>query len=79
VDLVLAPGNWRVIFRIEDGEALEVNYLDYHKELSTYANEESAPSRRNHPRLVHRAVGADNYPVTPFARPEPDPSSSNIQ
>lgn len=23
-------GNWRVIFRFEDGRAVDVNYLDYH-------------------------------------------------
>jgi len=23
-------GNWRVIFRFEDGQAVDVDYLDYH-------------------------------------------------
>ena len=23
-------GNWRIIFRLEDGDAYEVDYLDYH-------------------------------------------------
>jgi proteic killer suppression protein len=27
---VSASGNWRVIFRFEDGEALDVDYIDYH-------------------------------------------------
>jgi proteic killer suppression protein len=27
---VSVSGNWRVIFRFEEGEALSVNYLDYH-------------------------------------------------
>jgi toxin HigB-1 len=27
---VSASGNWRVIFRFEDGEALDVDYVDYH-------------------------------------------------
>lgn len=27
---VSASGNWRVIFRFEDGEAVDVDYLDYH-------------------------------------------------
>ncbi|MGA3230617.1 MAG: type II toxin-antitoxin system RelE/ParE family toxin, partial [Candidatus Binatus sp.] len=27
---VSVSGNWRVIFRFEDGEALDVDYLDYH-------------------------------------------------
>lgn len=27
---VSVSGNWRVIFRFEDGEALNVDYLDYH-------------------------------------------------
>ena len=27
---VSISGNWRVIFRLEDGEALDVDYLDYH-------------------------------------------------
>ena len=27
---VSVSGNWRVTFRFEDGEAVEVNYLDYH-------------------------------------------------
>jgi toxin HigB-1 len=27
---VSVSGNWRVIFRFEDGEALDVDYVDYH-------------------------------------------------
>jgi proteic killer suppression protein len=27
---VWVSGNWRVIFRMEDGEAYDVDYLDYH-------------------------------------------------
>ncbi len=27
---VTVRGNWRVIFRFEDGHALDVDYLDYH-------------------------------------------------
>lgn len=27
---VSVSGNWRVIFRFEEGEALSVDYLDYH-------------------------------------------------
>ena len=27
---VSVSGNWRVIFRFEDGDAHDVNYLDYH-------------------------------------------------
>jgi toxin HigB-1 len=27
---VSVSGNWRIIFRFEDGEALNVDYLDYH-------------------------------------------------
>jgi len=27
---VSVSGNWRVIFRLEDGEAVDVDYLDYH-------------------------------------------------
>jgi proteic killer suppression protein len=27
---VTVRANWRVIFRFEDGDALEVSYLDYH-------------------------------------------------
>ena len=27
---VSVSGSWRVIFRFEDGEALDVNYVDYH-------------------------------------------------
>jgi proteic killer suppression protein len=27
---VSVSGNWRVIFRFEDGEVLDVDYLDYH-------------------------------------------------
>lgn len=27
---VKVSGNWRVIFRFEDGRASDVNYLDYH-------------------------------------------------
>ena len=27
---VSVSGNWRVIFRFEDGQAIEVNLLDYH-------------------------------------------------
>jgi proteic killer suppression protein len=27
---VSVSGNWRVIFRFEDGEALNVDYVDYH-------------------------------------------------
>ena len=27
---VKVSGNWRVIFRFEDGDALDVDYLDYH-------------------------------------------------
>ena len=27
---VKVSGNWRVIFRFEDGDAFDVNYIDYH-------------------------------------------------
>lgn len=27
---VKVSGNWRVIFRLEDGDVLDVDYLDYH-------------------------------------------------
>ena len=27
---VSVSGNWRVIFRFEDGDAYDVDYLDYH-------------------------------------------------
>jgi proteic killer suppression protein len=27
---VWVSGNWRVTFRFEEGEAVEVDYLDYH-------------------------------------------------
>jgi len=27
---VSVSGNWRVTFRFEDGDALDVDYLDYH-------------------------------------------------
>jgi proteic killer suppression protein len=27
---VTVTGNWRIIFRFQDGQALDVNYLDYH-------------------------------------------------
>ena len=27
---VSVSGNWRVTFRFEDGEAVDVDYLDYH-------------------------------------------------
>ena len=27
---VSVSGNWRVTFRFEDGEAVDVNYVDYH-------------------------------------------------
>ena len=27
---VTVSGNWRVIFRFEDGDVLDVDYLDYH-------------------------------------------------
>ncbi len=27
---VKVSGNWRVIFRFEDGDAYDVDYLDYH-------------------------------------------------
>ena len=27
---VNVSGNWRIIFRLEDGDAYEVDYLDYH-------------------------------------------------
>ena len=27
---VRASGNWRVVFRFEDGEAVDVNLIDYH-------------------------------------------------
>ena len=27
---VTVRGNWRVIFRFSDGEALDINYVDYH-------------------------------------------------
>ena len=26
----LGPGNWRVVFRFEDGEAVDVGRIDYH-------------------------------------------------
>ena len=27
---VKVSGNWRIVFRFEDGDARDVNYLDYH-------------------------------------------------
>lgn len=27
---IAVSGNWRVIFRIEDGDVVDVDYLDYH-------------------------------------------------
>lgn len=27
---VTVSGNWRVIFRFENGDALDIDYLDYH-------------------------------------------------
>ena len=27
---VTVSGNWRVIFRLENGEAIDVDYIDYH-------------------------------------------------
>ncbi|MCY4238892.1 MAG: type II toxin-antitoxin system RelE/ParE family toxin [Rhodospirillaceae bacterium] len=27
---VSVPGNWRVTFRFEDGQAVDVDYVDYH-------------------------------------------------
>jgi len=27
---VMVSGNWRVIFRFENGNAIDVDYLDYH-------------------------------------------------
>jgi proteic killer suppression protein len=27
---VMVSGNWRVIFRFVEGEALDVDYVDYH-------------------------------------------------
>ncbi len=27
---VSVSGNWRVIFRFEDGHAVDINYTDYH-------------------------------------------------
>ena len=27
---ILVSGNWRVTFRIEDGDVIDVDYLDYH-------------------------------------------------
>jgi proteic killer suppression protein len=27
---VRATGNWRIVFRLEDGEALDVDLIDYH-------------------------------------------------
>jgi proteic killer suppression protein len=27
---VMVSGNWRVIFRFEQGDVLDVDYLDYH-------------------------------------------------
>lgn len=27
---VMVSGNWRVIFRFENGDALDIDYLDYH-------------------------------------------------
>ena len=29
---VSVSGNWRVTFRFEDGNAVDVDYLDYHQE-----------------------------------------------
>ena len=29
---VSVSGNWRVTFRFEDGNAMDVDYLDYHQE-----------------------------------------------
>lgn len=27
---VIVPGNWRIIFRFENGNVIDVDYLDYH-------------------------------------------------
>jgi toxin HigB-1 len=43
---VTVRANWRVIFRFAEGEALDVDYVDYHCKELTYADEEpTAPWR----------------------------------
>jgi proteic killer suppression protein len=55
---VTVSGNWRVIFRFEGGDALDVDYIDYQYEVY-YANEKPATPWRNHPRLISCATQAD--------------------
>jgi proteic killer suppression protein len=33
---VTVSGNWRVIFRLENGDALDVDYLDYHSHFPAF-------------------------------------------
>ncbi len=43
---IRVSGNWRIIFRFKDGDAFDVNLIDYHYERSyKHGNEKSTTSR----------------------------------
>ena len=47
---VRVSGNWRIVFRFVEGEAVDVDLIDYHW-LTEAPNGESDTSRRKHPQL----------------------------
>jgi hypothetical protein len=50
---VTVRANWHVTFRFEEGEACDVDLVDYHEEETSYAYEEPTPSRPHCSARVH--------------------------
>ena len=46
---VRVTGNWRIVFRFVDSEAVDMDLIDYH--IKETVNGESTPSRRERPRV----------------------------
>jgi proteic killer suppression protein len=57
---VTVRANWRVIFRIANGDVLDVDYVDYHWGRLNHADEESATPRRLCLAPVHWTFGLDH-------------------
>ena len=52
---VSVSGSWRVTFRFEDGSAVDVDYVDYHRGGLVRGDAESSASGRHRETLVSRA------------------------
>lgn len=58
--------NWRIVFRFADGEAVDVDLIDYHQEETSDAHAQPDASRREYPRsLEGRRMDGDGCRQAP--------------